>query len=210
MSERTTTDLLRAVDDTVVGTGLYNIIHPLTEELFERVIDLEGRELDLLSEIRGLHAALRTETAKAVTDALRPPCPTCGGRKVIGNPEWHPDDEAAIPFRPRWLPCPDCVDGKQSWEQVLADVAGWKEAHHKCAEFAVALGAQLSEMHEAVTRLTHVILDEIPGEPAAGEGAIDCAIRLLRAWNPDGYKQAQGVVQLDKPSEEIIRELRGE
>lgn len=105
MSERTTTDLLRAVDDTVVGTGLWNIIHSLVDELFERVIDLE------------------------------------------------------------------------------ADAAGWKEAHHKCAEFAAALEAQLSEMQEAVTRLSSVILDEIPGEPSASEGAIDCAIRLLRERN---------------------------
>lgn len=32
-----------------------------------------------------------------------------------------------------------------------------------------------------VERLARFIMEEIPGEPSQNEGAIDCAIRLLRA-----------------------------
>lgn len=167
MSECTTTDLVRAIDDTVVGTGLYNIIHPLVDELFERVIDLEAEIHD---------QARHWSDAFAVINALRPLCTTCGGTQK-GAEGMNVDGQKS------WAHCPDCKDGKQSWEQVLADVAGWKAAHHKCAEFAAALEAQLTEMQEAVTRLSRVIMDEIPGEPSASEGAIDCAIRLLRERN---------------------------
>lgn len=41
-------------------------------------------------------------------------------------------------------------------------------------------GDKGESLQSQVERLANVILLEIPGEPSQSEGAIDCAIRLLR------------------------------
>jgi hypothetical protein len=44
-------------------------------------------------------------------DALRPDCPTCGGEGELAEPLGD---------------CPDCIDGKVSWEQMAAT---WRAVH---------------------------------------------------------------------------------
>jgi hypothetical protein len=48
------------------------------------------------------------------------------------------------------------------------------------AEHPVEVYAERGELHAEVERLASFIMDEIPGEPSQSEGAVDCAIRLLR------------------------------
>lgn len=50
----------------------------------------------------------------AELDAVRPPCPTCGGTKLV-------DEGEANNVGLKWqTTCPDCVDGKVSIEQLVA------------------------------------------------------------------------------------------
>jgi hypothetical protein len=42
-------------------------------------------------------------------------------------------------------------------------------------------GAMAESLESQVDRLAKFIMDQIPGEPSQSEGAIDTAIRLLRA-----------------------------
>jgi hypothetical protein len=60
----------------------------------------------------------RNQEVLAALHALRPPCPTCGGKGEIGG---APDDEE-WEYRYTWgnpEPCPDCSDGKVSWERLV-------------------------------------------------------------------------------------------
>lgn len=54
------------------------------------------------------------------SDALRPPCPTCGGFEMRGMVE-------GIEMG---LDCPDCTDGRMSWEWGWAIVAAVLSTHH--------------------------------------------------------------------------------
>lgn len=59
-----------------------------------------------------------------------------------------------------------------------------------------------------IDKLASFIMDEIPGEPSESEGAIDCAIRLLRE-----REDCLSCGQLDAENErlrETIGELRGD
>jgi len=47
------------------------------------------------------------------SDALRPTCPTCDGKGII-------DRSLAPHATPSHVECPDCVDGRMSWEWVAA------------------------------------------------------------------------------------------
>jgi hypothetical protein len=44
-------------------------------------------------------------------DALRPPCPTCGGRATVNADRFDHD--------PLLIPCPDCSDGRVPWERLV-------------------------------------------------------------------------------------------
>lgn len=55
---------------------------------------------------------------------------------------------------------------------------------------------------DQIDELAAVIMDEIPGEPSKSEGAVECAIRLLReAYVPIGYEltNSEQVVDGERP-----------
>jgi hypothetical protein len=50
----------------------------------------------------------------AALDALRPPCPHCGGTRQVWN------DPATDPLRRHFhIDCPACSDGKVPWERLV-------------------------------------------------------------------------------------------
>lgn len=48
------------------------------------------------------------------------------------------------------------------------------------------LREDLELFHKEIDKLADFIMDEIPGEPSENEGAIECAIRLLKSANDKG------------------------
>jgi hypothetical protein len=44
------------------------------------------------------------------------------------------------------------------------------------------LEKKVETAEEQIDRLAKFIMGEVPGEPSESEGAVDCAIRLLRQW----------------------------
>ena len=87
-------------------------------------------------------------------DALRPPCPTCGGtHEVIG---------VVYGWKEGLRPCPDCPDGKVSIERLVDRLAELEEA----LEAQIAIGADLARVAFA---------DLLPPCPTCdGQQLIDC------------------------------------
>ena len=51
-------------------------------------------------------------------DTLRPPCPTCGGKRKAAV-DWHVTRPGETPIA---VPCPDCVDGNTPHPPALTDL----------------------------------------------------------------------------------------
>jgi hypothetical protein len=56
VSERTTSELLAEIDEAVVGTGLWNIVHPNVTELADRLEALDALLVDKATESEMLDA----------------------------------------------------------------------------------------------------------------------------------------------------------
>ena len=89
-------------------------------------------------------ARLRTEPPRSVdpdmvadllerTDVLRPPCPTCDGKN-------YKPMITDIGPNPLDYKCPDCVDGRMSWERMAAIVSAVFDHRY--------IGADAQEMGE--------------------------------------------------------------
>lgn len=63
-------------------------------------------------------------------------------------------------------------------EPALRDVSS---VDQRLLEMAVTRSKQLDEQ---INQLADYIMQNVPGEPSASEGAVDTAIRLLRTWAP--------------------------
>jgi hypothetical protein len=93
-------------------TTTYTKASALAREAADRLAELEDEQNVLLNQWR--------DKWQKELDALRPPCPTCGGIGVLVE---------SLPGGnyPRGR-CPDCVDGKVSIEQLVATYnAVWDE-----------------------------------------------------------------------------------
>lgn len=80
--------------------------------MLDRLHDLETLD-PLQREEKERHYRSIVEDELRTIDALRLPCPTCGGKRNLGAGTRHDRYESD------WHGCPDCVDGKMSWEQIV-------------------------------------------------------------------------------------------
>lgn len=94
MSDRTTADLLTWLHDGNELTGEVRV------ELADRLAELDKDKAALWTELFVIKNNL-------------PPCPTCGGSRLIPRPGNDYDLSDGTP-------CPDCVDGKVSIAQLVA------------------------------------------------------------------------------------------
>lgn len=76
-------------------------------------------------------------------------------------------------------------DGFANWSEP--ERAAWYDSHQDEVEsWLEERGETMDATTEAqalttqIERLAEVIMNEVPGEPSQGQGAIDCAIRLIR------------------------------
>ena len=70
--------------------------------------------------------------------------------------------------------------------------------------------ADLGEpLHGQIDRLAKVIIDEIPGEPSENEGAVDTAIRLLRAAYIGKVESAKVVAPPASAAPAVAKPRRG-
>jgi len=97
MSERTTAEI-------VADLRLHSNLHPLLLVAADRLEALDA-ENDAFHDL-------------AEFDALRPPCPTCGGTRI---------DSKLTPVQMVGF-CPDCSDGRVPWERL---VNFWIKHHGK-------------------------------------------------------------------------------
>ena len=116
--------------------------HFLFGERVPFTLDIEAA--DRLTELTD--QAFDAEVMLDTIDALRPPCPTCGGSTDILKP--HPTD-------PLWLVadnCPDCTDGRMPLERMARIVNAvydtpWIEAPvENTAEFDSGVDATLDHL----------------------------------------------------------------
>lgn len=112
MSGRPVADLV--ADLRATGDALDRVV---ADRLTELDAEREGDKL-YISQLETVLNAFHEDEAAA--DALRPPCPSCGGTTVVHRKEPRLLGES-IP-----LPCPDCVDGKVPIERLMAY---WIEHH---------------------------------------------------------------------------------
>lgn len=78
---------------------------------------------------------------------------------------------------------PSATDGlttDDEYAELAQDHAAVKRLEDYDAAIA-AVRARPTESMEEIAKLANFILEEVPGEPSAGESAVDVAIRLLRA-----------------------------
>lgn len=100
-------------------------------------------------------------------------CPLCQTTRLAAE---HPN--ALWPEQ--ILTCLGC--GKSSlivldYEKHQASVAAYSELEHR-----VAVSHQPSIASDQIDQLANFIMAEVPGEPSPDEGAVECAIRLIRAY----------------------------
>lgn len=74
---------------------------------------------------------------------------------------------------------------------------------------------RMVELHDDLSRqtgqLATYIMDEIPGEPSQDEGAVECAVRLLKQWRQDssklnsiGHAVAVALGEVDKSASVVV------
>ena len=70
------------------------------------------------------------------------------------------------------------------------------EAECAAERYAVAreriVEAEVKRLDEQIGRLAQFIMDEVPGEPSRSEGAVDCAIRWMRARLAEPESEKEG------------------
>lgn len=109
MSGRATAEIVADLRD---GLAFSHSERDLRRKAADRLaeLDVEVAEKDEMG------AALIMRSARI--DALRLPCPTCGGTTTVPNPAFATFDSFAAT-----LPCPDCSDGRMSHERAWNIVA---------------------------------------------------------------------------------------
>lgn len=122
MSGRATAEIvadLREVDPT--GRDITGLLDEAAGRLAD--LDAENSEQDdRIAELAEQNMVLTDHLG--TLDALRLPCPTCGGTQVVTT-ETRDDDQGRgeVLIRTSSIPCPDCTDGRMSWERMAKIVA---------------------------------------------------------------------------------------
>jgi len=118
-------DLVVTADHTFNDT-----LDTLCRDAADRLAELDAKADKLEAACDQYEAALRRR------DALRPPCPTCGGTTWV---DVTPYSETA---------CPDCVDGKMPFERMARTV---NHLFHDAAE----MGGQNFSTRDNATEMVH-------------------------------------------------------
>lgn len=121
MAERPTADIVADVE--AVGWTWQQ--EDAVKAALERLAELDA-EVKAERQARYEWSRRATESAAALfnqdreVDALRPPCPTCGGTHRLNVGEGHPAYGRCKVWTEDGYICPDCEDGKVSIEQLAA------------------------------------------------------------------------------------------
>jgi len=102
MSERSTAEIVADLQRAARTNPQQVDGNKLRREAADRLEALDARVSDLRAKVEMYEGTLDW------WNAIRPPCPTCGGRRWVPGPAHSMID--------RTDPCPDCTDGKASVE----------------------------------------------------------------------------------------------